>query len=334
MTDALSDRLDDVPDARVVAFPDGSVDTYYRVRAGAGGYLDSRERFGAAVGDGSATSFSLDRQDRESGGQAVNMAKQAHALDARVSLFGHLDDPAFDDLPFDAASMGDPADVSVLSFEDESVVLAERPSETSDWSLADLRATAGGLDAVLDADAVCCGNWVSFPGLTDALAELGSLDADGVFVLDPGDLTNADGDALAALWDALADLEAAFDVVVSVDPDEASALSAAFDAADGADGLADLRARADLSGVVSHGEEQAVAATRDGVRTVESYRVRSAERTTGAGDRFSAGLAVGLGVGWEWEVSLALANACASYFVGNVETGDRESLREFVAARR
>jgi hypothetical protein len=49
---------------------------------------------------------------------------------------------------------------------------------------------------------------------------------------------------------------------------------------------------------------------------------------------FSDGLAVALGDGWDWEPALTLANACATYYVENGDTGDRESLREFLDGRR
>jgi len=73
-------------------------------------------------------------------------------------VYGHLDHPVFDDLAADAVSMGDPAEVSVLEFDDGDVLLVEDSADVASWTLADLRAAAPDFDATVSADAVCCVN--------------------------------------------------------------------------------------------------------------------------------------------------------------------------------
>ncbi|WP_227353949.1 carbohydrate kinase family protein [Haladaptatus salinisoli] len=333
--DELREELRTPSSPSVAAFPDGSVDTYCRIRDG-DGYVSSRETFGNELAGG-AESFRLEHRDREAGGQAVNMATQAHALGGRVTLFGHVDHPAFADLPYDARSMGKPASVSVVEFEGDAVMLATESEAIREWTTADLRIAAGGdFSALFESDGVCCGNLASFPALVEVFQTLASRsDGGGAFVFDPGNLTDVADDAVTACFDALADLDDRFDVVVSVNRRELEQLAGRVGASRGSDArkLDAVRANAGVSGVVSHGESEAVAATRDGTVTVENLSVSTVKRTTGAGDRFSGGLTFGLAAGMEWEPALALANACSSWRVERGTTAGRDDVGELIPNR-
>jgi sugar/nucleoside kinase (ribokinase family) len=330
--DELRDELRTPSAPSIVAFPDGSVDTYCQVRDG-DGYVSSREQFGSELSDG-AESFRLEPRDREAGGQAVNMATQAHALGGRVTLFGHLDHPTFADLPYANRSMGEPASVSVVELEGDAVMLVTEPEAIREWTMADLRVAAGGdLTGVFDADGVCCGNVTSFPALTDMFRYLASRGGSGgAFVFDPGDLTDVTDDFVADCFDALADLDARFDVVVSVNRPELELLAERVGASRRSDArkLDAVRTNANVSAVVYHGKSRAVAATRDGTVTVENLPVSTVERTTGAGDRFSGGMTFALAVGMEWEPVLALANACSSWRVERGTTAERDDVRKLI----
>uniref|UniRef100_UPI003F49EAEC PfkB family carbohydrate kinase n=1 Tax=Natrinema sp. CGMCC1.2065 TaxID=3445767 RepID=UPI003F49EAEC len=80
-------------------------------------------------------------------------------------------------------------------------------------------------------------------------------------------------------------------------------------------------------GVVSHGADAAVGATRAETAVAEMYDVGDPRRTTGAGDRFSAGLTCALARGYSLESALSLANACAAHFVGTGDTADPAAVR-------
>ncbi|MEF8857116.1 MAG: PfkB family carbohydrate kinase, partial [Haloplanus sp.] len=153
----------------------------------------------------------------------------------------------------------------------------------------------------------------------------------GVFCVDPGTLSAASG---RDLLDALAHLET-YDVVLSVNDAEARHL------ADAAEGGVDrdaafesVRTAADAAGVVVHGTEAAVAATPSGTVSVPTLDVSRTLTETGAGDRFSAGLARSLAAGWEWDLALAMGNACATHYVSGAGTGDDADLRAYVAEHR
>ncbi|SFB83323.1 Sugar or nucleoside kinase, ribokinase family [Halobiforma haloterrestris] len=343
--DALVERLaGDGDDAtatdgpRIVAFPDGSVDEYYAAYDGEGNRIAERETFGERIARSEYDSFPIERRSREPAGQAVNMARQTHALGAETTLYGHLEDPVFADLPFETVSMGPPARIDVFPFADDDLLLAERARRIEDWTLADLAAAAGEDPGdALAADALCCGNWVSAGGLTDALATLadGTLPTNvGTVVVDPGPVSTRSNDAIVAFLEALGDLDARTDVVYSVNRAELEATVAALDGDLGGgdrEHVRAVRSAAGIEAVVLHETEAAVAATRDGTVALENLAVEEPRRRTGAGDRFSAGLAVGRARGWEWETALALANCCAAHYVETATTGDPSALRSFAA---
>lgn len=318
-------------ESEVTAFPDGSVDTFYEVRDGGGDRIDSRGAFGERVA-GDADSFALDRTAVKPGGQAVNLARQTHALGDETRLFGHLDHPVFETLDVRTASMGAPTSVSVCEFDDGDLMLAEESDDVSEWSLSTLRAAAGdAFEARLAADAVCCVNWVSFDSMTDALRRLAASDVEGnLFVFDPGDVTGVEAGALIRLCEVLGRLDRSYDVVLTANDDEVGRIRRAFsDGGDDAPDLTALRERIGVTAVVRHGKSAATAATDAGRIDVRNVEADGAKRQTGAGDRFDGGLAHALAAGLGWEDALGLGNLCASYHVEYGETGTSESLAAY-----
>lgn len=328
------DLLADAAPIDVVAMPDGSVDTYRRVRDHRGDRVRARSTFGKRVAAGTTGSFRLAFRERAPGGHAVNAALQADALGDEPTLFGHLDHPVLADLPFETHSMGDPALVDVLTFEDGDLLLVDDPGTRPSWGVDDLRAAApDALGVVARADVVVLTNWAGVRATDDLVDALADADLRGTVVFDPGDVTGADPDRLAATGERLRRLAATCPLVVSVNAGELGALSAALDAADRGDDVAAVRAALDADAAVLHHESRAVAAA-DERHVVANLSTDRAVRHTGAGDRFDAGLAHGLGAGWPWPPTLALANACAAHYVEHGETGDRETLRAYLRRKR
>ncbi|MFB6196211.1 MAG: PfkB family carbohydrate kinase [Haloplanus sp.] len=321
----LSAGLDQV---RVGAFPDGSVDDYYRLRSGES-TVSSRAAFAAAITAG-RDSFALDHVMTDAGGQAVNAARQAAALGDDVHLVGHLDHPIFD-FDFETASMGAPARVRVCLFDADDVMFVEESADLAAWSFADLEDALDDVDDFLERDALCCVNWASVPGLGDMLADIASrTPGGGVFCIDPGPLsTTGAGDLL----DALIHLDG-YDVVVSVNDDEANRLATAAGERGADDGLDGVRDATGAAGVVVHGADAAVASTPSGTVSVPTLDVSRALTETGAGDRFSAGLARSLAAGWDWDLAVAMGNACAAHYVAGNGTGQVADLRAHVEHHR
>jgi hypothetical protein len=343
----LASRLAADPAPTVSTFPDGSLDRYCRLSAGALDPVERRTTFAREAMAGNRKGFSLDPERVEPGGQSVNAAQQAHGLGAEVTCYGHLDDPLFADLPFATVSMGEPAVVNVLDFEDEDLLLVEQSPDLEDWSLDDLR-DAASLPEVFGVDedpsagdrashghAVVCSNWVSAPGMADAFHALAAASLPRVpFVFDPGDVLGSGLDSHRELREAVSALQATFDVVVSVNRRELHALASALPEppqppVTDRDRVSALRAATGVTAVLKHGKQEAVAATEDGLVAVENPVVED-QRQTGGGDRFAGGLAVGLGADWSWEVALACGNACASHYVATSETATAAALREWL----
>ena len=319
-------------DNEVTVFPDGSIDTYYEILDSEDDRIDSRVAFGKQIADDMDT-FSVECATTKPGGQAVNIAQQTNALGNETWLFGHLDDPLFDSLGFETASMGAPASVFVYEFDDGDLMLADGSAEMSEWSLTDLRAAAGDAFATrLTADVVCCVNWVSFDGMTDALDRLATRNLEGnLFVFDPGDLTSAQPESITHLCEVLGDLEQSYDIVLSADSNETDHFMTALgiENTDEESALARLRERIEITAIVCHGRPKATAVTTEERVAVPTIEADGENRQTGAGDRFSAGLAHGLVAGYEWETALGLGNLCASYHVEYDDTGTRETLAEY-----
>ncbi|GAB3414712.1 hypothetical protein GCM10027435_09990 [Haloparvum alkalitolerans] len=362
---ALADRLRGDPlSADVVAFPDGSIDYRCRAEVGAGGRSPSRRELGEGIASGERKSLRLVPERGEPGGQAVNLARGAHALGADVALFGHLDHEAMSALPFRTHSMGEPASVRIVDFDDGAVMLAEESADIRTWGFDDLLAAApsreAAVGALAGADAVACCNWVSFPDMPAALRTLaervgerratgppGGDDDRPVFVLDPGDVVGSDDGAIAELLSVLGALSDAYDVVLNANRREVRAVAAAVgingadegappDPEAPADPAADdrriaaLREAAGIAGVVMHARPRAAMATPDGVLALRNLDVGEPRRWTGGGDRFGAGLATALGAGWRPELALALGNAAASRHVAETGIGGPEALAAFV----
>lgn len=330
--DDLVGRLDDPPAALdVAAFPDGSVDSYYQVCDG-DRRLATREEFVATLTAGRSALQLADRQ-RFPGGQTVNMAQQAAALHDSVHLVGHLDDPIFESLPFETASMGAPADVSVLRFDDENLMLAARSPAARKWRFEQLQ-DAVDPETFLDVDLICCGNARVFDDLGRAAEQIAASGSGGTLVYDPGDVTGWTPNSQRALVEALAKFERDYRTVLSANEPEIEALAAALPSegyGDDRTGQAErIRDRSGITGVVAHTEQRAVAATAESTVDVPNLDTERVETVTGAGDRFTAALGHGLAAGWPWEPALQLGHACASYHVVHGETVSFEGIADYV----
>lgn len=394
--DDLLERLDESADGddstspvRIAAFPDGSVDHCYTVTGLEGDRLDSRDALGRQLLEGEGDSFTLERTTVRPGGQAVNAAIQGHALGSDVTLVGHLEGSVLSDLPFETHSMGEPATIHVLAFDDEEILFSERHAEASEWGLEEFT-TAVDPNRLETVDGLCCTNWVAFPGVTAVLESIyGGQETetesarqhehererereleferqheydhehrrrDVPVVVDPGALGQADEEAIAGLFDTLARIDSSDSlatVVLSVNRAEldvaTDVMGISSETATENERLESLREAIGISVVVLHGTDVAAAAVADDssggagvevetraetrVDTVVDVEMLEADDvviTTGAGDRFSGALTVGLARGWNWEVTLAFANACAAHFVATGESADSSALESFV----
>lgn len=309
-----SDRLDALDPGRVVTCPDGSVDEFVHVHDAAGRVTD-RAAFGRRIADGER-SYRFVPQRRAPGGQSVTAARQAHALGAEVTLFGHCDGPLFE-FPFDVHSLGSPAEVTVCTFPGSDLMFATDGPDLADCDAALLR-EAGAYDA--PADAVVVANAVSVPSVDDVLRGFGADDAPVVF--DPGPIMGIGVDRAVDLRDALGSLAERRPVVVSPNREETRAFAGAL----GIEGPAALRDALGVVAVVVHSNPKTTVATADGTVDIDTPDVERVGRT-GGGDCFVGALATALSSGWSVREASELGVICATHRVGTNEIGDRETLR-------
>ncbi|WP_200530573.1 carbohydrate kinase family protein [Halorubrum sp. LN27] len=334
--DALRSRLDGTLDYRdVIALPDGSVDRYYGVTDATGERIATRSAFVDLISADGARSLQLTPEAVRPGGQAVNAARQVSALGPRVTLYGHLDDPALDGFSFPTVSMGSPATVHVLSFDERDLMLSVESDDIREWRVEDLfAAVPAPPDEWLSDEVVVLQNWVGVAGMTDALRALAEVDlGKATVVFDPGDVTASADEPLRALCRALGALADGCEVVLSANDGELGRLADAVGVdATGVGREPELREVLGVDAVVLHDERRAAAATGE-MTTVENFDAERVTRRTGAGDRFDGALATGLAAGLPWGECLALGNACATHFVERGETATRRDVRSLLARR-
>ncbi len=328
--DRLARYLTESESPTVTTLPDGSIDHFCTVMEDSSGRFETRESFGQEI-LGERSSFRLRVVTTEPGGQAVNTAKQLHALGGSVTCYGYLDAPVFEALPFETVSMGEPARVYVFSFSDRDAMFV-RNSDVTEWTLTELQ-RSGDLSEVFAGDAICCSNWVSISGLESAFHQLSDVDVPRIpFVFDPGDIVGYGPDEIDALLDALSALQDTFDVVYNANRQEirvtAAPLSGSFE--DDLERLVAIREETGITATVLHARDVAAAVTRDEQLRVSNYHVEDPKRHTGGGDRFTGGLGHALGCGWDWDLALACGNACAVHYVESGSTGTVEDIVMFL----
>jgi sugar/nucleoside kinase (ribokinase family) len=342
---SLVSVLSNTDSPTVWTLPDGSIDHYCRLAAGGHSPIHRREALLSELANESRSTYRLDVESIEPGGQAVNVATQLGRLGANTTCVGHLDDPIFEESPFDVISMGAPADVYAFNFDDGDVMIVDETG-AEEWSVADLRRVCS-LEDVLAADAVCSANWISYPGLESVFEALGEMDPPNVpFFLDPGDVVGIEDKSLAGLAQSLDRLGESVDVIYNGNRGEiretAEALANQSATSDTALGdniradteddavLAGVREAMDITATVMHAADAAAVVTEDERVRVEAPSIDAPSRHTGGGDRFAGGLAYGAANGWDWETALACGNACAAYYVSSGTTATPESLAAFL----
>lgn len=324
------EKLPEIQDVSAVALPDGSIDRYHEVLEGHHGRISKKDEFVRRLKAGT-DNYRLVLQRTEPGGIAVNMALQGQSLGLDIKLYGHLDHSVLTGLGMETESMGEPARVTICSFDDGELVLVHESQDILNWSLDEL-GTGEELKRQLSADLICCANWASIPGMTDDLEVFRNLEPDAeLFSFDPGPLLNAREDGIESLFNALGMLDEEIDVIVHANIEELEKVSDAINAGGSEEErIKEVREEAGISAYVLHDKPRAAAATREGFFEVENIETERVRTSCGAGDRFDMALSAGLVKGWSWEEALALGNLCAVHYVENNSTATREDIRKQV----
>ncbi|MDZ7731607.1 MAG: hypothetical protein U5K37_12895 [Natrialbaceae archaeon] len=303
--DRLAQRLEERASPALATLADGSIDQFCTLSAGGVGPLRTRAAMGREILDTNRSTFRMDIETTEPGGQAVNVAQQLHAMGSDVTCYGHLDDAVFDTLPFETVSMGDPAVVYAFNFNDSDVMFADKSTDAADWTFEDLRAVdrlSSGVQSMPSAGAT----GFPFPALLQPSTSWQPRNCPGFpFRLRPRDIVGFDRDGIEALRQALSAMQDTFDVVYNANRQEIRATAATLPRppAETHDQLEAIRESMGIDAVVMHAPTEAAVAAGGGTSVVETVHIDRATRHTGGGDTFSCrprlrpGPRMGLGAG-------------------------------------
>lgn len=291
--------------------------------------------------------------DMHPGGCAVNLADGLASLGVRVECFATLGDPAhtaFREIGEKCEgfhSWGrEPGRTLAFEFADGKLMfsavkqLADFTPEAVQGLLSD-----GTYAAACDnAQVIALTDWSLYPHMTGVWRLLQKDVFEGLehrphFLVDLVDPASRSAPDILEMAGILRDFEPAGQLTLGLNGNEANILSklhglapALPDAApDAVLGQATaLRARLEISRVVIHRIPFAVSADADGGFVQVGPFCPNPKKSTGAGDRFNAGICLGLALGWDASEALALACGTSGFFVRNARSASQRELGDFL----
>lgn len=359
---ALAQRLEaaSIQDCRVVAGFDGFVDemislvgertslteftpvpdiaTFGRLISSAAGHSSLREIVVNAV---------------HAGGCAVNLADGLAGLGAQVDCFATLGEPvhaAFRETAEKCRAFHswgrEPGRTLAFEFNDGKLMfssvkqLAEFTPDAVRQYLADGAYAA----ACAEAQVIALTDWSLYPHMTAVWRLLQSevfaaLDHRPRFLIDLVDPSSRAAPDILEMARILPNFEPAGPLTLGLNGNEANilcrlhGLDAAKSEATHEETVAQaaaLRERLGISRVVIHRIPFAVSADADGSRAQPGAFCPNPRKSTGAGDRFNAGLGLGLGLGFDAGDALALGCGSSGFFVRNARSASRRELVDFL----
>ncbi|HVS51572.1 MAG TPA: PfkB family carbohydrate kinase [Opitutaceae bacterium] len=302
---------------------------------------------------GKSTNLELYPRAEKLGGNGPIMAGALLAAGARVTCVGALGrpqiHPAFAGLAARARtfSLCAPAHTTALEFTDGKLMLGTMRS-FDEITLARVREVVGAaaFEAELAAaNLIALVNWTMVPHMTAIFAELTAhvlprLPASPArrFFFDLADPEKRSPDDLRAALDAIARFESFGRVTLGLNLKEAQQVAAALGLADVADNDASLRAaaralheRLRIDTVVIHPRASAACATAAGDAWVPGPFTERPLLTTGAGDHFNAGFALGQLLGFAPDACLGAGVATSGYYVRTGQSPTLADLETFLA---
>lgn len=287
------------------------------------------------------------------GGCAVNLADGLASLGAQVDCFATLGDPvhpAFRDIAEKCRgfhSWGrEPGRTLAFEFSDGKLMfsavrqLAEFTPDAVRKFLAEgtYAAACGGAQVIALTD------WTLYPHMTgvwrllqrEVFSTLGQRPHFLVDLVDPSGRSAPDILEVAGI---LRDFEPSGPLTLGLNGNEANILcrlhgiAPASPEATPDETLAQavsLRGRLEISRVIIHRIPFAVSADADGGFIQAGPYCANPKKSTGAGDRFNAGICLGLALGWNAADSLALGCATSGFFVRNARSATQPELADFL----
>lgn len=291
--------------------------------------------------------------DVHPGGCAVNLADGLASLGVGVDCFATLGEPvhsAFREIADKCKgfhSWGrEPGRTLAFEFADGKLMfsavkqLAEFTPETVGKFLADgTYATACG-----GAHVIALTDWSLYPHMTDVWRLLqreiyASLSHHPHFLIDLVDPSSRSTADIVKMAGILKEFEPSGSLTLGLNGNEANILCRLHDlAAASHEATPDetlsqavaLRKRLEISRVIIHRRRFTVSADTDDSFIQPGPYCQNPKKSTGAGDRFNAGICLGLALGCDASESLALGCATSGFFVRNARSANLHELADFL----
>ena len=314
---------------RVTAGFDGYVDTISRVvrRKGADGsteYFDTIAEFGAHVVSkaGKSASIELRAQQVRAGGNLPLFANALCALGVEVTAVGAMGWPQLHPL-CTVRSVAQPGLCDAAEFDDGKLMLAHNEDiEALDAALLRERLGQGEAERLFrDCDLAALLNWSEVVGATSIWKELaGSLKQP--LLVDLSDCSARSGEEIREMFALLSMMARRVPVTLSANRNELEQLGRGLGlaATHPVELAVTLHERLNGARVVGHLTTGAFCVSRAGLVSRKNGHCDQPVLSTGGGDNFTAGLALGLLKGLEMGSCLAMGNAVSGWYVSHGES--------------
>ena len=291
--------------------------------------------------------------DTHPGGCAVNLADGLASLGVRIDCFATLGDPvhaAFRDIATKCRgfhSWGqEPGRTLAFEFSDGKLMFSavKQLADFTPEAVADYLTDGAYVTACAGAQVIALTDWTLYPHMTGVwrllqqkvFAQLGHRPHFLIDLVDPSSRSAADILEMAGI---LRGFEQSGPLTLGLNGNEANilcrlhGLASAAQEATPDEALAQavaLRERLEISRVVIHRIPFAVSSDDDGECIQSGPFCPNPKKSTGAGDRFNAGICLALALGYTTADALALGCATAGFFVRNARSAGQRELAEFL----
>jgi sugar/nucleoside kinase (ribokinase family) len=291
--------------------------------------------------------------DTHPGGCAVNLADGLASLGARVDCFATLGDPvhaAFREIAAKCQgfhSWGrEPGRTLAFEFSDGKLMFSavRQLAEFTPEAVREFLAEGTYSEACGKAHVIALTDWSLYPHMTavwrvlqqEVFSKLGHRPHFFIDLVDPSSRSAPD---IVEMAGTLRGFEAAGPLTLGLNGNEANILcrlhgidpvSAEATPGNTLAQAAALRELLGISRIVIHRIPFAVCADADGGLTQPSPFCSNPKKSTGAGDRFNAGVCLGLALGFNAADSLALGCGTSGFFVRNARSASQHELAVFL----
>lgn len=308
------------------------------------------ERVAHAAGKSSNIELVVERV--KLGGNGPIMANAMAAFGAKVSYVGCLGYPqihsAFAELAARATvySVAEPGHTDALEFDDGKLMLGKQQTLIDvSWPNLIERVGKDRLVALLsESSLVGLQSWTMLPFLSDiwehVLAELCPKLSRGrarTIFFDLADPEKRDAKDIAHALELIGRFQEFFATYLGLNEKESFEIGQALGYHGAMEGETAVKSVAefvlgklDISAVVVHPREYAVAASGDGVWKVTGPSVGKPLISTGGGDHFNAGFCLGKLIGADYEIALQLGVGASGYYVSTGKSPGVNELADFL----